>query len=79
MQYLSKDKIEGVLFVFRTHIPERFNIPMIYLRGLEPDAIYTVEGFDQPRSGKAWMEAGLSVELKNLQSKVLKISRTQPQ
>ena len=79
VQYLSKDKAEGVLFVFRTHIPERFNIPMIYLRGLAPDMLYTVEGFDQPRSGKAWMEAGLSVELKNLQSKVLKISRTQPQ
>ena len=79
VQYLSNDKAEGVLFVFRTHIPERFNIPMIYLRGLAPDMLYTVEGFDQPRSGKAWMEAGLSVELKNLQSKVLKISRTQPQ
>jgi alpha-galactosidase len=79
VQYLSKDKSDGVLFVFRTYIPEPFNIPMIYLRGLESDVLYAVEGFDQPRSGKAWMEAGLSVELKNLQSKVLKISRTQPQ
>ena len=37
--------------------------------------LYVVEGFDQPRSGKAWMEAGLKVELNNFQSKVLKISR----
>jgi len=65
-----------VLFVFRTYIPDPFNIPMIYLRGLEPDVLYIVEGFDQPRSGKAWMQAGLTVELKNLQSKVLRISRT---
>jgi alpha-galactosidase len=51
---------------------------MIYLHGLEPDVLYAVEGFDQPRSGKAWMEAGLTVELKNLHSKVLRISRSLP-
>jgi alpha-galactosidase len=49
---------------------------MIYLQGLDPDSLYSVEGFDQPRSGKAWMEAGLTVELKNLQSKVLRVSRS---
>ena len=75
VQYVSKDKSEGVLFAFRTHIPDPFNFPLIRLRGLDPDALYVVEGFDQPRSGKAWMEAGLKVELNNFQSKVLKISR----
>lgn len=78
VQYLSKDQTEGVLFVFRTHIPERFNFPRIYLRGLKPNALYTVEGYDPPRSGKAWMETGISVELKNLQSKALRIYSAQP-
>jgi len=75
MQYVSKDKSESVLFVFRTHIPDPFNIPMIHLRGLDPEALYSVEGMDDPRSGLAWMEAGLKVDLKNMQSKVLRINR----
>lgn len=75
VQYISQDKAEGVLFVFRVHVPEKYNIPHLYLRGLDPEALYSVEGFDEPRSGLAWMEAGLRVELKNLQSKLLKIRR----
>ena len=75
VQYVSKDKSEAVLFAFRTHIPDPFNIPMLYLRGLDPEALYSVEGFDHPRSGLAWMESGLKVELKNLQSRVIKITR----
>ncbi|MFN8414484.1 MAG: GH36 C-terminal domain-containing protein [Anaerolineales bacterium] len=75
VQYVSKDKSEGVLFVFRTHIPDPFNTPMIYLQGLDPETLYSIEGFDQPRSGFAWMNSGLKIELKNLQSKVLKIKR----
>ncbi|MBI5294618.1 MAG: alpha-galactosidase [Chloroflexi bacterium] len=75
VQYVSKDKGESVLFVFRTHIPDPFNFPVLHLRGLEPGTLYTVEGFEQPRSGAAWMEAGLKVELKNLQSKVLRIKQ----
>ncbi len=75
VQYVSQDKGESVLFVFRTHVPDPFNFPIIRLRGLEPGAMYTIEGFEQPRSGKAWMEAGLKVELKNLQSRVLRIKQ----
>ena len=75
VQYLSKDKTEGVLFVFRTHIPEPFNTPLIHLRGLDPEALYSIEGFEQTFSGLAWMEAGLKVVLKNMQSKILRIKR----
>lgn len=75
VQYVSQDKAEGVLFVFRVHVPEKYNIPHLYLRGLDPEALYSVEGFEAPRSGLAWMEAGLRVDLKNLQSKILKITR----
>lgn len=73
LQYLGKDKREGVLFVFRVHIPDMVNLPVIHLQGLEPGTRYHVEGFDQPRSGAAWMEAGLRVELKNMRSKLLRI------
>jgi alpha-galactosidase len=75
VQYVSADRTEGVLFVFRVHIPEKFNFPLIHLRGLDPEAMYSIEGQPQARSGLAWMEAGLTVELKNLQSKVLRIKK----
>ena len=75
VQYISKEKDEGVLFVFRTHIPDPFNIPMIYLRGLEPNERYSVEGMVGTRSGQAWMESGLKVELKNMHSKVIRIHK----
>jgi alpha-galactosidase len=77
LQYVSQDQAEGVLFVFRVHTPEKFNIPQIHLRGLEPEALYSVEGCGEPRSGLAWMEVGLKVELKNLQSRVLRIQKVQ--
>ena len=74
LQYVSPDKAQGVLFVFRVHTPEKYNIPQIYLRGLDPEAVYEVEGYGE-RSGLGWMEAGLMVSLKNLQSKVLRIKQ----
>jgi alpha-galactosidase len=76
VQYVSKDKAESVLFAFRVHMPDFAGVvklPPIHLRGLKPEALYSIEGYEQPRSGKAWMEAGLTVELKNMQSKVLRI------
>ncbi len=72
VQYMSKDQSEGVLLAFRTHIPEKYNIPHLYLRGLDPNTIYTVEGHGQ-RSGLGWMAAGLGVPLKNFESKMLRI------
>jgi hypothetical protein len=48
---------------------------MIHLRGLDPEARYTVFSIEGVRSGKAWMEAGLKVPLSNLESKVLRIRR----
>ena len=79
VQYVSKDKSESVLFAFRVHIPDFarvVQVPPIYLRGLEPDSLYSIEGFEGPRSGKAWMEAGVKVELRNMQSRILRIRKT---
>jgi alpha-galactosidase len=74
VQYVGKDQAEGVLFVFRTHLPDPTILPLLYLRGLDPTARYHVEGFGT-RSGEAWMSAGMIVEVSNFESKVLKIKR----
>ncbi len=75
VQYMSKDRVEGVLFAFRVHLPDPSPALHLTLRGLDMEACYTVEGFDQPRSGAAWMADGLSIRLGNLQSTMRKITR----
>lgn len=75
VQYVSKDQSESVLFVFRVIIPDPANLPIIHLRGLDPDALYQIDGYKQPRSGMAWMEAGIKVNAFNLQSKLIRIRR----
>jgi alpha-galactosidase len=81
VQYVGKDRAEGVLFAFRTHLPLPgvSGLPPqllpIYLRGLDPAARYEVEGFDGARSGAAWMHAGLQIELGDFQSTVRRIKR----
>lgn len=75
VQYLSKDKAAGVLFAFRTHQPPPAPVPPLYLQGLDPEGLYTVEGFDEIRSGRAWMEAGLTIPLEDFQSTLRRIKR----
>jgi alpha-galactosidase len=75
VQYMSKDRAEGVLFAFRTHIPEPVMLPPLYLRGLDPQALYEIEGEPEARSGLAWMHAGMQLWLKDFESEVRKIKR----
>jgi len=75
VQYLSKDRAEGVLFAFRTHLRLPAALPPLYLRGLDPAARYAVEGVPGVRSGRAWMQAGLVVELKDFGSTMRRIRR----
>lgn len=75
VQYVSKDRQEAVLFAFRTHLPLPAQLPLLYLRGLDPAARYEVEGEPGARSGAAWMQAGLRVELADFQSTVRRIRR----
>ncbi|NJN17555.1 MAG: alpha-galactosidase [Oscillochloris sp.] len=75
LQYVAKDRSEAVLFAFRTHIPAPAILPPIYLRGLDPDAPYEVEGIAGARSGRAWMHAGLSIALADFESTVRRIRR----
>lgn len=71
--YVSRDRKEGVLFAFRTHMPDPVDLPLLYLRGLDPDARYTVENIQGARSGKAWMHAGIQLALGNFESVVLRV------
>lgn len=73
VQYMSKDKREGVLFAFRTHIPDPVNPLTLRLRGLDPLAQYTVEGFEGVRSGAAWMHTDNHFPLLNFESSLRRI------
>lgn len=75
VQYVSHDRSEGLLFAFRTHLPPPAQLPPLYLRGLDPQARYQVEGFAGARSGSAWMHAGLQLELLDFQSTLRRITR----
>jgi alpha-galactosidase len=63
VQYMAKDGNEGVVFVFRTHLSEPATFPTLYLRGMIPDAQYTIEGIDGTRSGAGWMSAGIKIPI----------------
>ena len=65
-----------MLFTFRTHLPPPTILPPLYLRGLDSNARYEVEGFDGARSGASWMHAGLQIELKDFGSALRRIRRT---
>jgi alpha-galactosidase len=75
LQFVSKDRSESVLFVFRTYLPEPTILPRIYLSGLEPAASYRVDGLAAPRSGAAWMYDGLQCDLANFESRLIHIRR----
>ncbi len=78
LQYMSKDRAEGLLLVLRTHMPGSAVLPLIYLRGLDPTAQYELEGVAGSRSGQSWMCAGLHVQLNNFESTLRRIRRTAP-
>jgi alpha-galactosidase len=73
VQFVSKDRTEGVLFAFRTYLRSPATLPPLYLRGLDPAARYEVEGIDGVRSGQAWMSVGLRLDLSDFQSTMRRI------
>lgn len=75
VQYVSKDQRESVLFVFRTHLPDPAQLPVLHLRGLDPEALYTIEGQGAACSGAAWMHAGLFVQIGDLESRMIRITQ----
>lgn len=75
LQYVAADRSEAVLFAFRTHLPPRTRLPPLQLRGLEPAALYRIEGYGEARSGQAWMQLGIELALDDFTSCMLQIER----
>jgi alpha-galactosidase len=75
LMYVSQNKSEAVVFAFRTHMSDPVVLPPIRFRGLEPDALYEIEGQDVARSGTAWMQVGLEVPLSDFSSAVMRLKR----
>ncbi|MFV9506029.1 MAG: alpha-galactosidase [Oscillochloridaceae bacterium umkhey_bin13] len=73
--YVAPDQSEAVLFAFRTHLLPRTPLPPLLLRGLDPTARYQIEGQPASRSGRAWMQTGLQLDLANFESCMLRIQR----
>jgi alpha-galactosidase len=74
VQYMDKSGSQGVLFAFATHRPVPAAAVRVRLRGLKAEGRYTVEGVPGARSGAAWMEAGLTLALKDFESTVREIT-----
>ena len=68
LEYLSKDRRQGLLFVFRLFLPEPAILTAVFPRGLDPQALYRMDGDPRPRSGMAWMETGMQFNLGNFES-----------
>jgi alpha-galactosidase len=75
LMYVAKDQSEAVLFAFRSHLPEPVTLPKIKLQGLEPQALYKIDGESEAKSGTAWMQVGADVQVQDFRSTMLKIRR----
>ena len=75
VQYMAKDLSNGVVFAYRTWLPDPQEAPVIYPRGLEWASTYEVEGVAGTRSGAGWMSSGLKLKLGNLESTIRRIRR----
>lgn len=62
-QYLSRDQRAGVLFAFNTGVSQHEPSLTLRVRGLIPDQLYRIDGFDAVRSGAAWMNLDLQFGL----------------
>ncbi len=69
---VSPDRSQAALFVFLHSSSEFDRLPLVTLRGLDPDKVYAVramagkaeDGTPATASGRYWMEHGLSVPLR---------------
>ncbi len=73
--YVARDRSEAVLFAFRLLQARLGRNPVIRLAGLDPDALYAVEGVNETLSGRAWAEIGLPLPLGNFGSTIRRIRR----
>jgi alpha-galactosidase len=77
VQYVSKDKAESVVFIFRTFLPEPAQLPALVLKGLDEAALYENPATGERKSGAGWMYTGLPLLLGNLHSTMLHLKAQQ--
>jgi alpha-galactosidase len=75
LMFVSANRDEAVVFAFRVYAPDPAEPPPLYLRGLDTQARYLVEGTEGARSGAALMQAGLHLRLANFESRLLRLHR----
>ncbi len=72
VQYVTRDRAEAVVLAFLHSQHFWQGQPRLYLRGLEPARLYTVEGRDEPpASGQSLMSLGLKPNLDAREGSVL--------
>ena len=75
VQYVSRDRTRSVLFVLRSAHQFPDPVPTIFLRGLDPEALYSTTIEDEPVSGEALMRRGIKVKLEGeLSSELVEIT-----
>lgn len=75
LAYVSKDKAEAVVFVYRLRPGRIADAPVIRVSGLDAEARYELRGHGLIRSGLAWARLGLPLTLKDDTSAILRLSR----
>lgn len=82
IQYVSQDGEKSVLFIYNLSedpsgsTPEAKQSTIIRIKGLDPNAAYTIEGMDGTFSGKFLMEQGLDYHVRGAyKSRIFKISK----
>lgn len=78
IQYLSKDRQRGVLFVFQTRQDPAGSEIHLHLQGLDPERFYKLEGFTTIHSGADWMKEPVSIHLRPFESRMSEINLVQP-
>jgi alpha-galactosidase len=71
IEYISQDKTEIVLFAFSIKRPLSVQTPVLCLKGLDPDKIYSVDGTDRTVSGQYLMTQGLTAQLHEAAASIL--------
>lgn len=76
MQFVHPDGHESVVGVYLTQSHFGYSSTPLRLQGLDPDALYHVDGWDEPWSGQALMQRGLPVAFKGaFVSTLIRLSR----
>lgn len=76
VQYVSRDKKEIVVFAFRQGYQFGKVMPNLCLCGLDPDALYHVEGMEKRIHGSTLMKVGIETNLSgDFDSQLIRITR----